>query len=129
MINLDHFTFLNLTQDNYRIIVFEGSEHMRKACKSHVTFVDGRDRPSDHYLRLHFQQCLTVSVCGGDPTEDYQEIELTMEELYDEMDFSDSRWKTPLGLEIHANLVRKEIALRDKLILKYPLSQFSASYS
>jgi len=67
---------------------------------------------------------LTVSVCGGDPTEDYedQEIELTIEELYDEMDFSDSKWKTPLGLEIHADLVRKELALRDELNLKYPLS-------
>jgi len=128
VINFDYLTFLILLQDNYRIVVFEGSKCMQEACKSHATFFDGQDRPSNQYLHLHFQQCLTVSVCGGNPTEDYedQEIEVTMKELYDDMDFLDSRWKTPLGLEIRADLVRREMALRDELNLKYgygPLSQ------
>ena len=74
----DHFEFLILMQDNYRIVIFDGS--MLKgpmSLKSHVTFVDGHDRPSDRYLHLHFQRCLTVSACGGNPTEGYE----------DEMDF------------------------------------------
>jgi hypothetical protein len=80
--------------------------------KVHVTFIDGEDRPSDRYLRLHFQRCLAVSVCGGDPTEDYaeQEIEQFMEELGmygNTMDFSHPDWKTPLGREVYAAYVRE----------------------
>ena len=105
-------------QDNYRIVIFEGSERMLKGAtllKSHVTFVDGQDRPSDRYLNLHFQRCLTVSACGGNPTEDYkdQEIDLFMEELGvydDEMDTTDPRWTTPLGVEVYAYLVRQKMA-------------------
>jgi len=82
--------------------------------KSHVTFVDGQDRPNDRYLRLHFQWCLSVSVCGGDPTEDFeeQEIGLFMEELglYDNtMDLSDPKWNTQLGREVRAALAREEV--------------------
>ncbi|KAF8524082.1 hypothetical protein BU17DRAFT_85143 [Hysterangium stoloniferum] len=45
--------------------------------------IDGPYRPSDRFLRLHFQECLAVSVCRGDVMEDYheQEIENFMEEL------------------------------------------------
>jgi hypothetical protein len=83
--------------------------------KNHVTFVDDHDRPSDRYLHLHFQRCLTVSACGGNPTEDYkdQEIDLFMEELGvydDEMDTTDPRWTTPLGVEVYAYLVRQKMA-------------------
>ena len=107
-------------QDNYCIVIFNGSERMLKgttSLKSHVTFVDGRDRPSDQYLRLHFQWCLTVCACGGNPTEDYKdkEIDLFMEELGvydDEMDTTDPRWMTPLGVEVYASayLVRQKMA-------------------
>jgi hypothetical protein len=38
VINFGHLAFLILIQDNYRIVVFEGSEHARS--KSHATFVD-----------------------------------------------------------------------------------------
>lgn len=104
-------------QDNYRIVIFDGSECLLKGAtslKSHITFVDGHDRPSDRYLRLHFQRCLTVSACGGNPTEDCkdQEIDLFMEELgvYDEMDTTDSRWTAPLGVEVYAYLIRQKMA-------------------
>jgi hypothetical protein len=112
----DHFAFLILVQDNYRIVIFDGS--MLKdatSIKSHITFDDGQDRPSDRYLHLHFQRCLTVSVCGGNSREDYkdQEIDLFMEELGvydDEMDSTDPRWTTPLGIEVYAYLIRQKMA-------------------
>ncbi|KAF8804988.1 hypothetical protein BYT27DRAFT_7105837 [Phlegmacium glaucopus] len=98
--------------DNYHIVVFDGSESMKghAPLKSHLTFYT--NRPSDRFLRLHFQRCLTVRVCGGDPTEDYrdQEIDLFIEELGvydDEMDMSDPRWMTPLGIEVYAYLIRQ----------------------
>jgi hypothetical protein len=61
----DHFAFLILVQDNYRIIIFDGS--MLKdatSLKSHVIFVDGQDSqdPSDRYLHLH--ALLSVLVAG-----------------------------------------------------------------
>ena len=73
------------------------------------------NRPSDRFLRLHFNGCLVVSVCRGDAMEDYrkQEIENFMEELdvYDnEIDTSDPRWSTPLGFHVHAYLVRRKMA-------------------
>jgi len=115
VIDLDHAAFLILTQDNYRSFVFDKSERMLDAApfKSHVTFAEGQDRPTDQFLRLHFQRCLAVSVCGRDPTEDYeeQEIGLFMEELglYDDtMDFSHPDWETPLGREVYAALVREQ---------------------
>ena len=44
----DHFAFLILMQDNYRIIIFDGSTLKdAESLKSHVTFVDGHDRRSD----------------------------------------------------------------------------------
>ena len=114
----DHFAFLIPTQDNYRIVIFDSSELIltnATPLKSHAIFVDTNDRPSDQYLRLHFQRCLTVSACGGNPTEDYkyQEIDLFMEELGvydDEMDTTDPRWETPLGVEVYAYLLRQKIA-------------------
>ncbi len=68
-------------QDNYRIIVFEGSERLN-TLQSHLTLVDV-DQPSDCFLRLHFKECLAVSACRGAVLEDYQdqEIESFMEEL------------------------------------------------
>ena len=82
--------------------------------KSHATFVDGQDHPSDQFLRLHFQCCLATSASAGNATEDYrdQEVDLFMEELgvYDnEMDTSDPRWSTPLGIEVYAYLVRQRM--------------------
>ena len=83
--------------------------------KSHLTVIDGPNRLSDRFLRLHFHECLAVSVCRGDVNEDYQEqeIENFMEELgvYDnEIDPSDPGWSTPLGSHIHAYLVRRKMA-------------------
>ena len=55
---------------------------------------DGPYRPSDHFLRLHFKQCLTVSACRGDVNDDYeeQEIDIFLDDLgiYDDLiDYSD----------------------------------------
>ena len=86
-------------QDDYRIIVFEGSDTLNSDAplRSHLTLKDGPDRPSNRFLRLHSRECLAVSVCLGDVMEDYreQEIENFMEELgvYDgEIDTSDPGW-------------------------------------
>jgi hypothetical protein len=104
-------------QDDYRIILFEGSEGLnsRAQLKSHLILTDGPNWPSDQFLRLHFRKCLAVSVCRGDVMEDYkdQEIENFMEDLgvYDgEIDTSDPRWSTPLGSHVHAYLSRQKMA-------------------
>ncbi|KAF8522970.1 hypothetical protein BU17DRAFT_86573 [Hysterangium stoloniferum] len=104
-------------EDDYRIILFEGSESLNSGVplKSHMILLDGPYRPSDRFLRLHFQECLAVSVCRGDVLEDYrdQEIEIFMEELGiydDEIDTGDPRWSTPLGSHVHAYLIRQKMA-------------------
>ena len=105
-------------QNNYRIVVFEESESLNSGApplRSHLSLFDGPYRPSDRFLRLHFKECLAVSVCLGDVMEDYrdQEIDNFMEELgvYDgEIDPSDPRWSTPLGTHVHAYLVRQKLA-------------------
>jgi len=104
-------------EDNYRIITFEGSESLNSGAplKSHLALIDGPSRPSDHFLRLHFKECLAVSACRGDVLEDYkeQEIDIFMEELgvYDgAINTSDPRWSTPLGSHVHAYLVRQKMA-------------------
>jgi len=105
-------------EDNYRIILFEGSESLKSGTtlKRHMNLIDGPHRPSDQFLRLHLRRCLAVSVCRGDVMEDYeeQEIENFMEEhgYYDgEMvDTSDPRWSTPLGSHVHAYLIREKLA-------------------
>lgn len=108
---------MHIMQDNYRIIKFEGPEFSADHIpfKTHLTLSDGPHRPSDRFLRLHFERCLTVSACGGDVREDYeeQEIDHFMEDLGifdDAVDFSDPRWSTSLGREVHSFL------LRDKLV-------------
>ena len=110
-------TDMDNMQDNYRIILFEGPECLQSGVplKSHLTLVDGPHRPGDRFLRLHFKRCLAVSVCRGDITEDYEEQEIKnfMEELgiYDsEMDTTDPRWRTPLGIEVYAHLIRQKLA-------------------
>jgi hypothetical protein len=97
--------------------VFEGSEGLKGGAplKSHLILAQGPNRPSDRFLRLHFNECLAVSVCRGDVMEDYgeQEIENFMEELgvYDnEINTSDPGWSTELGSHIHAYLVRQRMA-------------------
>ncbi|KAF8800891.1 hypothetical protein BYT27DRAFT_7262534 [Phlegmacium glaucopus] len=75
--------------DNYRIVVFDGSESM----KGHA--------PLKNYLTI--------------PTEEYkdQQIALSMEELgvYDnEMDTTDPRWMTPLGIKVYVYLIRQKLA-------------------
>ena len=103
------------TQDNYRVIIFEGSESLNSApLKSHLALIDGPYRPSDRFLRLHFNECLAISVCRGDVMEDYegQEIENFMEELgvyNNAMETSDARWSTPLGSHVHAYLIRRKM--------------------
>jgi hypothetical protein len=104
-------------QDNYRIVMFEGSESLTGGAplKSHLTLIDGPYRPSDRFLRLHFNECIAVSVCRGDVLEDYgdQEIEIFMEELgvYDDkINPSDPRWSTPLRSYVHAYLLRQKMA-------------------
>jgi len=106
--------------DNYRIVVFEGSESLTGGAplKSHLTLADGPYRPSDRFLRLHFNECIAVSVCRGDVMEDYgdQEIDIFMEELgvYDnEINPSDPGWSTPLGSHVHAYLLRQKMAEND----------------
>jgi len=85
---------------------------------------EGRDRSSDQFLRLHFRQCLAVSVCRGDIMEDYkeQEVENFMEELgvYDgEIDINDPRWSTPLGSHVHAYLVRQKMAEESVILCNF----------
>jgi hypothetical protein len=105
-------------QDNYRIVNFD-----EPAClefdvplKSHLTLPDGPIRPSDQFLRLHFERCLSVSAFGGDVSGDYArgEIDDFMEDLGvyddDEMDTTDPRWSTPLGIEVYAYLIRQKMA-------------------
>ena len=110
--------FLTLFQDNYRIVIFEGTDRLNGATlKSHATFVDGHghDRPSDRYLSKHFKQCLSVSACRGHPTKDYEDEEIKnfMKELRvhdDDIDTTDPRWTTPLGIEVNAYLVMRKMA-------------------
>jgi hypothetical protein len=82
--------------------------------KSHLTLIDGPNRPSDRFLRRHFNRCLAISVCCGDVMEDYeeQEIENFMDELgvYDnEIYPDDPGWSTPLGSHVHAYLIRQKM--------------------
>ena len=108
-------------QDDYRIILFEGSESLDSGgtpLKSHLTLIDGPHRPSDRFLRLHFRRCLAVSVCRGSVREDYQdeEIDNFMEELGvfdDQINTNDPRWSTPLGLNVHSYLVRQDLELEE----------------
>ena len=115
-------------QDNYRIILFEGSERLDSGTplKSHLTFIDGPYRPSDRFLRLHFIRCLTAGVCHGDVLDDYkeQEIENFMEELGvfdDEIDTSDPGWSTPLGSHVHAYLIRQKMKEKEWSVIPLPL--------
>ena len=108
---------ISINQDNYRIINFEGPELLSgdAPLKTHLTLSDGPYRPSDRFLRKHFERCLAVSAYGGDPRDDYkeQEIDILMEDLGiydDEIDYSDPRWLTPLGMEVHSFLVRQRLA-------------------
>jgi len=64
---------------------------------------------------MHFERCLAVSAYGGDVRDDYkeQEIDEFMEDLGiydDEIDYSDARWLTSLGMEVHSYLVRQRLA-------------------
>jgi hypothetical protein len=103
-------------QHDYCIYVFEGSESLSgPPLKSHLTLSDGPYRPSDRFLHLHFQQCLAISVCGSNILRDYgdQEIEGFMDELgvyNNEIDPSDSRWLTLLGVHVNAYLIRQKLA-------------------
>ena len=115
-------------QDNYRIILFGGSESLNSSTplKSHLTLIDGPQRPSDRFLRLHFRRCLAVSVCRGDVLKGFreQEIENFMEEfgVYDdEICIGDPRWSTPLGSHVHAYLVRQK--MKEKLVILLFLSE------
>jgi len=101
--------------DKYRIIVFKRPDFLKVDLRSHLTLIDGPHRPSDQFLRLHFQRCLAVSACGGAAREDYheQEIDDFMEELgvFDgETDPTDSRWTSPLGTEVYSYLIRQKLA-------------------
>lgn len=121
---------VNNMQDKYRIIIFERSESLKgdKSLWSHLNLVDGPHRPSDHFLRLHFQQCLAVSACGGDAREDYyeQEIDDFMEDLgvfNDKMDITDPRWASPLGTEVYAYLIRRKLTECISFVLAMPSSK------
>ena len=96
--------------------------------KSHLTLIDGPHRPSDRFLRLHFNECLAVNVCRGDVIEDYedQEIDNFMEELgvYDgNIETGDPRWSTELGSHVHAYLVRQKMAERSVILVFYSKKQ------
>jgi len=110
--------------------MFEGPECLKGGAppKSHLTLVDGPNRPDDRFLRLHFRRCLAVSACRGDITEDYEEQEIKnfMEELGvfdDAVDTSDPRWKSPLGVEVHSHLIRQKLA--ECVLLFYTLLPLS----
>jgi len=100
--------------DNYRIVVFEGGEHLNMS-NNHLILGPSPDRPGDYFLRLHFQECLAVSVCRGNLAEDYEEQELGsfLEEVGfydDEMDDSNPKWSTSLGILVRAHLIRERMA-------------------
>jgi hypothetical protein len=103
--------------DDYRVTTFKGSESIKgdTPLKSHIIFVGRLGRPSEQFLRLHVQRYLTVSACGGDVTEDYEdpEIDRFMEELgaYDnKIDTTDPRWTSPPGIEVYAYLIKQKLA-------------------
>jgi hypothetical protein len=103
---------LSAGQDNYRIVFFDKRDDLKRPLKSHlVPSNDGLDP----FLRLHFERCLSVNAFGGDVREDYQEGEINqfMDELgvFDEdgIDSSHLGWQTPLGREIHAWLLRRQL--------------------
>lgn len=78
--------------------------------KSHLTHTNQPNQPSDWFLCLHFTQCLTVSACCSDITEDHEvvQIEGLMEHLgvyTNEIDISDPGWSTPLGMQIFTYLL------------------------
>jgi hypothetical protein len=106
----------NYIQDNYRIVIFEGADFLKGSHqKSYLTLADGPNRPSDKFLRLHFCHCLRVSVCRGDVSEDYgeQEIDNFIQYLgvYDgEIDSTDPRWYTRLGVQVYYHLIRANVA-------------------
>ena len=54
----------NVNKDDHCIVVFEGSECLKSGLpvKSHLTLINGPCCPSDHFLCLHFQRCLALSV-------------------------------------------------------------------
>ncbi len=105
------------TQDDYHIILFKGSESLKsgKTLKHHLNLTDGPHRPSDQFLHLHFRWCLAVGVCCGDVTEDYEEQEIEnflaiMMVKWWILISNDPRWSTPLGLHVHAYLIREKLA-------------------
>jgi hypothetical protein len=102
-------------QDNYCIIIFEGLELLNGSnqLKSHLTLANGPNQPSDKFLHLHFMQCLRVSICCGNVSEDYeeQEIDNFIEGVYEgKIDNTDPRWSTPLGVQVQTQLISKERA-------------------
>jgi hypothetical protein len=81
--------------------------------KSHLVLANGDNRPSDKFLCSQFKWCLDVSVCRGDVSEDYEEEEIVgfMEGVYGgEIDCTDPRWSTPLGIEMRSQLIREKRA-------------------
>jgi hypothetical protein len=83
--------------------------------KTHLTLTNGPHRPSDRFLRLHFERCLAVCAFGGGIENDYtgEDIDGFMEEVgvfQDEIDSADPRWSTPLGIEVYAYLIRKKMS-------------------
>ena len=85
-INILGYSDICYNQDNYRIINFEVPESLScdaAPLKTHLTLSEGPHRPSDRFLRLHFERCIAVSAYGGDPRDDFrgQEINIFMEEL------------------------------------------------
>jgi hypothetical protein len=56
-----------------------------------LRLIDGPYRPSDRFLRLHFNESLFVSVCRGDIMEDYKDTEI--EKFTEELGVYDGRWR------------------------------------
>jgi len=103
--------------DNYHIVNFDGPEYFKGdvSLKMHLTLANGPHQPSDRFLRLHFERCLAVSAFGGGIESDYtgEEIDSFMEVLgvFDnQIDSTDPRWSTPLGIEVYAYLIRQRMA-------------------
>jgi len=64
---------------------------------------------------LHFERCLAVSAFGGGIESDYtgEEIHGFMKELgafVNEIDSTNPRWSTPLGIEVYAYLIIQRMA-------------------
>jgi hypothetical protein len=85
---------------------FDKREHPTLKLRTHLAVSDHPDHPGDEYLRAHFLWCLVINLIDGDVKFDYQQEEVPnflneMGDHIEDIDKTDDRWKTPLGVRVH----------------------------